>query len=56
MDLTDFLKTGMYLGLKVGLAEEEIYSCFKKKDLGKKHYFDKLNKNRGFSYFLMPYK
>ena len=31
MDLTDFLKTGMYLGLKVGLAEEEIYSCLKKK-------------------------
>ena len=51
MDLTNFLRTGMYLKLKVGLAEEDIYSYFKKKDLGKKHYFDKLNKNRGFSYF-----
>ena len=51
MDLTNFLRTGMYLKLKVGLAEEDIYSCLKKKDLGKKHYFDKLNKNGGFSYF-----
>ena len=31
MDLTDFLKTGMYLKLKVGLAEEDIYSCLKKR-------------------------
>ena len=56
MDLTNFLRTGMYLKLKVGLAEEDIYSYFKKKDLGKKHYFDKLNKNGGFSYFLKHYK
>lgn len=30
MDLTNFLRTGMYLKLKVGLAEEDIYSYFKK--------------------------
>lgn len=30
MDLNNFLKTGMYLKLKVGLAEVKIYSCLKK--------------------------
>lgn len=51
MDLTNFLKTGTYLKLKVGLSEENIYSCFKKKDLSKKYYYNKLDKNEGFSYF-----
>lgn len=44
MDLTNFLKTGTYLKLKVGLSEENIYSCFKKKDLSKKYYYNKLDK------------
>ena len=50
MDLTDFLRTGIYLGLKVGLSEKEIYSIFQKKNLGKKYYFDKFKKSEGFSY------
>ncbi|WP_218055840.1 hypothetical protein, partial [Gilliamella sp. Gris3-2] len=48
---TDFLRTGIYLGLKVELPEKEIYSIFQKKDLGKKYYFDKFKKSEGFSYF-----
>ena len=51
MNITEFLKTGNYLGLQVGSSEENIYSVFSKKDLGKKYYFDKSNKNDGFSYF-----
>ena len=51
MDLTNFLRTGVYLKLKVGLVEEEIYSVFKKEDLIEKCYFDRLNKEKVFSYF-----
>ena len=51
MNLTNFLRTGVYLRLKVGLKEKKIYSTLKKKDLSKKHYYNKLNKNEGFSYF-----
>ena len=51
MNLTNFLKTGKFLKLKIGLPEKKIYSVFKKKYLGKKNYFNKLNKDEGFSYY-----
>lgn len=51
MNLTDFLRTGIFLELKVGSSEKDLYSVFSKKDLGKKYYFDNLNKHDGFSYF-----
>ena len=31
MNLTNFLRTGVYLKLKVGLKEKKIYSILKKK-------------------------
>ncbi|MBI0068076.1 MULTISPECIES: hypothetical protein [unclassified Snodgrassella] len=51
MNLTNFLRTGKFLKLKIGLSEKKIYSVFKKKYLGKKNYFNKLNKDEGFSYY-----
>lgn len=36
MNLTNFLRTGKFLKLKIGLSEKKIYSVFKKKYLGKK--------------------
>ncbi len=51
MNLTDFLKTGTYLALKIGSHEKDVYSIFSKEDLGQKYYFDNSNENEGFSYF-----
>ncbi|MCX8641750.1 MULTISPECIES: hypothetical protein [unclassified Gilliamella] len=51
MNITDFLKTGRYLDLAVGLSEHNLYSILPKKSLGKKHYYNSDNHNKGFSYF-----
>ncbi|OCG12237.1 hypothetical protein A9G24_08935 [Gilliamella sp. App6-5] len=51
MNIKNFLETGSYLGLKVGLSEQALYAILPPKVLGKKHYFDESNKDEGFSYF-----
>ncbi|HEK0623179.1 TPA: hypothetical protein ACKRZV_003787 [Proteus mirabilis] len=44
MKLTSFLKSGIYLSLKVGFREKEVYSIFSKEDLGQKYFFNNANK------------
>lgn len=51
MNLTDFLRTGIFLTLKVGSSKKDLYTVFSKQDLGKKYYYNNLNKHDGFSYF-----
>lgn len=51
MNITEFLKTGEYLNLAIGMPEVEIYSLISKKQLGNKNYFDKNNKKEGYTYF-----
>ncbi len=51
MNITEFLRTGEYLTLKVGSPERDLYSIFPKKELGKKHYHSSADKEEGFSYF-----